>query len=319
MAEILAPGPGGCILDEKVKEQVWSMLPFNNVMGAAPDFLSADDDADIFLFDAEAEYLKVLAEADIDVIWKMSGSYLLNHHQTRSDCTSHGAAGAMEDEQMVEIMWRGTAAEFKPICTEPLYGGAVVTIMGWTGDNGAYTNAPLKYAIDYGFLPRGVYGSYDLTNYNDNLVLQFCRNGVPSILLEPQSEMRLRTIVPVHSYEEGSAFLRQGYSVVGGSNQGFSMTRDKDGFCKPQGSWAHCTRFRGRRTGRRPGWAYGQSWGAGVPGGPKNITLDSGRVLELPEGTFFVDPDTINRMIRQGEFYAVSKMDSFKTLDYKFY
>lgn len=313
------PGPMGCVLDETAKEQFWGTLPFENIMGANPDIVPADDGADIFLFDAEAAYLATLKEASLSIPWAMSGIYLLNHKQIHSDCTSHGSSGAMEDEEMVDIMWRGTASEFHPISSECLYGGAVVTMMGRRGDNGAFTHSPLDYAIKYGFLPRAKYGSYDLTNYNGNLVLQFCKSGVPSELLPEQIKHQLRTVVPIHSFEEGSAILRQGFSVVGGSNQGFSLTRDIDGFCRPQGSWAHCTRFRGRRGGKKPGWAYGQSWGAGMPGGPNSVTLDSGRVLPLPEGTFFVDPDTINRMIGQGEFYGVSKLDSFPLLDYKLY
>lgn len=220
---------------------------------------------------------------------------------------------------MVDIQWRGLASDFNPIASEPLYGGAIVTIMKSRGDNGAYTNAPLRYAETYGFLPRAKYGQYDLTVLNPTLVAQFCRSGVPQELLAEQAKHKLLTSVPVHSFEEGSAFLRQGYSIVGGSNQGFSGTRDVDGFCRPSGSWAHCTRFRGRRGGRKPGWGYGQSWGPGMPGGPLSVKLDSGRDLELPEGTFFVDPDTINRMIRQGEFYAVSKIDGFPRLDYKLF
>jgi hypothetical protein len=324
MAELLAEGPMGCIIDQKVKEAFWGSLPFQNLMQAAPDFLAADDDADIFFFDAEAKYLKTLLEANGSTPWKTTTvttpdgvvTYLLNHKQTQSDCTTHGASGAMEDEQMVDIIWRGVAAEFFPIASEPLYGGAVVTIMKTKGDRGAFTSAPLQYATDFGFLKRGVYGNYDLTTYNPKLVLDFCQHGVPQELLQPEALHKLLTVLPVHSYEEGSALMRQGYSISMGSNQGFSLTRDSDGFCRPQGRWAHCTRMRGRRGGKRPGWAYGQSWGAGMPSGPNTVTLDSGRVLGLPEGTFFIDPDTVNRMIPEGECYAVSKMVSFSVLDY---
>jgi hypothetical protein len=56
-----------------------------------------------------------------------------------------------------------------------------------------------------------------------------------------------------------------------------------------------------------------------MPGGPRTITLDSGRELDLPEGCFFVDPDTFNDMCRQGEAYALSDTMGFVELDYKFY
>lgn len=328
MAEFLAEGPMGCVIpDQGTKEQIWASLPFESLMQAAPEFLSADDDADVFFFDAEAKYLKTLFESGTEIPWKVTRVqtpdgeviYLLNHKQTQSDCTSHGASGAMEDEQMVDIVWRGTAAEFHPIASEPLYGGAVVTIMQSHGDRGAFTSAPLQYASQYGFLKRGAYGQWDLTNYNSQAVLNFCQHGVPSDLVTAENSFKLQTMLPVHSYDEGSALMRQGYSISLGSNQGFSLTRDSDGFCRPQGHWAHCTRMRGRRGGKKPGWAYGQSWGAGMPSGPNIVTLDSGRSLALPEGTFFIDPDTVNRMIGQGECYAVSKLAMFVTLDYKMF
>lgn len=317
MAELLIPGPGGCIIDHDAKEKFWGTLPNTTIMSANPEVLSADDGADVFFFDAEAAYLKTLQEANIPIVWKMIAIYLANHFQKKNDCTSHGLGGAMEDLEFVDIQWRGKAAEFIPIATEPLYGGGIVEIMGRRGDNGAYTSAPINYAKKRGFLARKVYGNIDLSVYDGEKAAQWCRTGVPQALLDAQDDHLLKEVIPVHSFEEGSALMRQGFTVVGGSNQGFSLQRDVNGFCRPQGSWAHCTRFRGRRGGGRPAWAYGQSWGPGSPSGNSKVTLDSGRVLDLPEGTFFVDPDTVNRMIRQGEFYALSSLDGFPVLDYK--
>ena len=80
----------GCIIDEEKKEQFWGMLPFNSIMSANPEIMQADDDADVFLFEAEAKYL-----LEFPSTLPQSNGYLINHKQTRSDCTSHGASGAM--------------------------------------------------------------------------------------------------------------------------------------------------------------------------------------------------------------------------------
>lgn len=325
-----APDPGfqGCLIDPIVKEAFWSTLQFDNLMQADPGMLGADDGADVFLFDAEAAYLKTLRDAGETIPWPTAGPngmYLANHFQKTNDCTSHGSGGAMEDLQMVDIMWRGLAETFDLIASEPLYGGAIVTIMGRRGDNGAYTSAPLAYATKYGFLRRKDYGGgNDFTTYSGNKATEYSNRGVPSTLLDLQKEHELVLQIPVHNFEDGGALLRQGFSIVGGSNQGFSMTRDANGFCLPRGRWAHCTRFRGRRGGKLPGWCYGQSWGPGSPAGPGEtaespIIMDDGRPLILPPGSFFVDPDTINRMIGQGEFYALSKLGGFPRLDYKLF
>jgi len=313
------PGPMGCIIDQAVKERFWSTLPYEGLMQAAPELYQADDGKDWFLTDAEAAWVKMQKEAGNVIPWDLdsTGIYLLNHHQTTNDCTSHGTSGALEDLQMVDIMWRGVAEQFTLVASEPLYGGAIVTIMHTRGDNGAYTSAPLDYATKYGWLPRAKYGDIDLTKYSGARATAYSKSGVPATLLDTQKKQTLLLQVPIHNFEDASALLRQGYSVVGGSNQGFSMTRDKDGFCKPQGRWAHCTRFRGRRLGKKPGLQYGQSWGPGMPGGPSIVTLDDGRPLQLPEGGFFVDPDTFNSMVRQGEFYGLSKMSGLPVLDYK--
>lgn len=312
----------GWVEDRPAIEAFKASLPFQNLMAAAPAFADATM-TDFFLFDSEAKYIATLREFGVDLPWetKVSGKteYFLNLHQLTNDCTANGTAGAIQDRQMVRIVQSGVNEQWKLVATEPLYGGAIVTIMKTRGDNGAYTGAPVKYAMDYGFLERKVYGDIDLTKYSGARTTQWSKTGVPTSLLAEQAKHKIQTAVPITTYEEGCAFMQQGYSIIDGSSQGFSSTRDKDGFCRAQGTWQHCTRFRGKRVGKKPGWLYGQSWGAGMPGGPLTVTLDDGRDLDLPEGSFFVAPETVTAMLHQGgEFYALSDMNGFELLEYKF-
>ena len=58
------------------------------------------------------------------------------------------------------------------------------------------------------------------------------------------------------------------------------MTRDADGFCRPQGSWPHCMALVGVRGGSRPGGFLLNSWGPDGPhraaGGRRRV---AGRLL----------------------------------------
>ena len=75
--------------------------------------------------------------------------------------------------------------------------------------------------------------------------------------------------------------------------RGYTMTRDRDGFCKPSGSWAHYHVRSGVRATPRKGFDYNQSWGAGVPSGP---------ILEgCPGNCFGVDWDVQDGLCRSGE------------------
>lgn len=318
--------PMGWVESPRLVAALIERLPFQTLAQAGPEIMSADDDTDFFLFENEARYIKQFLDAGLPPPWPTDKigqtTYFKNPHQLRGDCTSHGAGGGIEALQLTRIMLRNINETFNLVSSEALYGGAVVTIMGWRGDHGAYTGAPLEYAIKHGFLARKVYGegrsAIDLTRYDGDKALQYCKTGVPSTLLEPQKQHTLKTIVPVKNFEEARALVRQGYPLSVGSNQGFTTTRDKDGFCRPSGTWAHCTAFVGTRGGRRPGMAYRQSWGPKMPDGPKTIILDDGRELDLPEGIFFVEPEVFNKMCRS-EAFALSDSDGFPALDNKFY
>lgn len=323
------PGPFGWIYTEQA-DRLKASLPrlFSAPGGAA---LAEQVKKDTFHWEVEAEYLRQVKDALGKMLWPTTDDrYLAPHNQTQNDCTSHGASGALEELQILSIMKLGYAAEFKRISSEALYAGAVTTIMGTRGDNGAFTGAPLQYAHQYGFLERKAYGDIDLTEYDGKLAARWTQTGVPSALLEHQSTQLLKLYAPIHSIAEMEAAILAWHPVTAGTCQGFEhqgqiAPRDKDGFCKPGGVWPHAIRFRGVRYGRRPGFAYQQSWGPGRPGGPRLITLDDGRETLLPEGVFFVDFDVVDDMIRTGggnhrspgEFYAISAEYLFTVPEYK--
>jgi hypothetical protein len=85
--------------------------------------------------------------------------------------------------------------------------------------------------------------------------------------------------------------------------QGYSMQRDGDGFCKPQGTWAHYHVRSGivvTPSGRK-GFAYDQSWGETTPQGE--------RLEGRPGNCFGVDWDVQDRLCRTGEVHVIYGFD----------
>jgi hypothetical protein len=131
--------------------------------------------------------------------------------------------------------------------------------------------------------------------------------------LEPEARKHpVRTVSLVKSFDEARAAIAHGYPVAVCSDQGFTMERDRDGFCAPQGTWGHCMCFIGATAGRRPGLCCLQSWGPNVPGGPIGL---GGH----PDCAFWVEAEVADRMLGQGDSWALSAFDGFpaRRLDWR--
>jgi hypothetical protein len=131
--------------------------------------------------------------------------------------------------------------------------------------------------------------------------------------LEPEARRYpVKTVSLVKSFDEARAALGNGYPVAVCSDQGFSMSRDAEGFCSPRGTWHHCMCFIGVTVGRRPGLCCVQSWGPQTPGGPIGIG-------DHPACAFWVEADVADRMLAQGDSWALSAFAGFpgRRLDWR--
>lgn len=74
----------------------------------------------------------------------------------------------------------------------------------------------------------------------------------------------------VRSADEAADAVAAGGYLIGSDSQGFNMTRDRYGFCSPQGVWQHYQGRCGveRFDSTRDGFPYFQSWGTDSTGGP---------------------------------------------------
>jgi hypothetical protein len=113
----------------------------------------------------------------------------------------------------------------------------------------------------------------------------------------------------VKTFDEAAAAIASGYPVPVCSGQGFSSTRDKDGFSRASGSWSHCMCFNSVRFDRR-GLLCQNSWGPDWIKGPKWPE-------DQPDGSFWVDEATVNRMLRGEDSFAVSAYEGFPYRDLK--
>lgn len=245
-----------------------------------------------------------------DIIRKVNSGLFPNRHQTVGDCVSQGGAYAVDASKAVDIyvnkdleLWVAETS------TEDLYWGSRNIIgQGRLGNSDGSIGAWMaKYLTDYGALPRGKYGDIDLTTYSGAKARSWGRRGfmLPQSFVDIAKQHPIMTASQVKSYNEVRDLVSNGYAVTIASNQGFSSRRDKDGFAKPEGSWAHQMCILGVDDSfKRPGVLVQNSWGA----------WNSGPVRHnQPVGSFWVDASEIERrVLRSGDCWAISGYEGFK-------
>lgn len=224
------------------------------------------------------------------------------------DCVSWGWAHGVLVGSAVEHKL-GHVSTFKVPATEPIYGGSRVEARGKTTgswSDGSYGAAAAKWVRDWGVLYRETYpgeSEWDLRGYSKDRAKQwgYWGNGGQrdkGRLDATAKQHPVKAVALVTTFDEAAAAIRNGYPVPVCSGQGFSSTRDKDGFCPPSGSWSHCMCFIGVRWDRE-GLLCLNSWGPNWVRGPKWPD-------DQPDGSFWVDRRTAERMLSGRDSFAVS-------------
>lgn len=232
------------------------------------------------------------------------------HSQTIGDCVSHGWGLGVDILKAVEIKLKGEHEQWKTeTATEPLYAFSRVEVGGGRLGNGdGSIGAWMAKAVsEYGTLLREKYDSYDLRKYSGSKARDWGRKGrgVPDILEPTAREHPVRTVSLVTSYEEARDAIANGFPVPVCSMQGFRDKRDKEGFSKPSGSWAHCMCFVAvDDKHKREGLLCVNSWGPNWISGPKRHGQ--------PEGSFWVDADVADKMLRRDpDSYSMSGFEGY--------
>jgi hypothetical protein len=261
-----------------------------------------------YFSDAGSELLK-RGNGDV-FLWEAArlliGGHLPAHDQDGVGCcVGEGFASAVEYLQCVEIALGGESEEYAAIASEAVYALSRVEIGGarisGDGSVGAWA---VRAVREFGVLPRKSLGAYDLSQFDPARALDWGRRGLPDDL-EPEARRHpVRTVSLVRTFAEAQAALGHGYPVAVCSDRGFALRRDQAGFCSPRGVWNHCMCFIGATSGPRAGLCCLQSWGPSTPSGPIGLG-------DHPACAFWIDAEVADRMLSQGDSWALSAFDGF--------
>jgi len=237
---------------------------------------------------------------------KVNGSLLPPRDQKRvGSCVGFGTATAVEHLMCVQIA-SGSAEEFHDLAPEVIYAGSRVQIGGGRINGDGSVGRPVRAAVRRcppWFVPGT--RSEDLRRTPLPRPRSAGRSrGVPAELIPVAKKHPVQAIASVKSWTEARAAVRNGYPIAVCSSQGFTRTRDADGFCQPSGVWMHCMALVGIRGGSRPGGFLVNSWGPTAhtgPGGPGSPS---------PAG-FWADAAVLDRMLGEGDSWAFSGFAGF--------
>lgn len=241
------------------------------------------------------------------------------------DCVSWGAMHAVYAAECVA--WElGELAE-PPLlpATEAIYGGSRVEARGKPGDGlqayGGWSDGSTGYAAsrwlrDWGVVYREQLGAIDLTNYSADRAKAWgaygCGGQGDGGKMDAVAKKHpCRHVVQVRNWDELVGSILNGHPVTIASSVGFnSGPRDADGFCRASGTWMHQMsvigiRFAKNATGPmgRDGALICNSWGNYVGGG--KFPADQ------PDGTFWASRADIERILGQGDSWAIGNVAGF--------
>lgn len=251
------------------------------------------------------------------------GSPWVVGRQSIGDCVSFGWAHAIYIAQCVD--WEQGELSEPPLmpATESIYGGSRVEARGRDGSgrspvggysDGSYGGAAARWCRDWGVIYREVQATgADLSTYSGDRAKLYGAYGNGGQndggkLDEAAKAHPCKHVALVRNFSEAAAAIESGYPVAVCSMQGFSSTRDSQGFCAPSARWAHCMCFVSVRYGERPGLLCLNSWGPNAQRGPKFPD-------DQPDGSFWVDKAVVDRMLSGGDSFAVGSVSGFRWRD----
>ena len=283
---LLKLGLGGWVDNPLAVEAQLARLARPTFAQAAPRLAGAGTGKDVLLYKAFQEV--------------NGGAYIPYPAQAIGDCVSHGFGHGVDLLAAVEIAVGHEAETFKQTATEAVYGMARVDIGGGQLGNsdGAVGAWAARAVSTLGTVSRDVVGPY-----SGNRAKEWGARGVPAEIKARAVDHKVKTVALVSTYEELEDALANGYPVPVCSNQGFTLERDAEGFCKPRGVWGHCMLLVGVRGGNRPGACIFQSWGPEMPKGPLG--------LDQPPNSFWADREVVASMLAARDSWALSAFDGY--------
>jgi hypothetical protein len=225
-----------------------------------------------------------------------------NERQTTGDCVSHATRNACDVSRAVEIdVHRDREAWLARGATEAIYGAR-----GHGGQGMSCARAATFVSESGGIVVRKNYeGVADFSKYNGNMGARWGSRGLPDNVIDVANDHQIKTVSLVKTVEEARDALANGYGLSVCSSYGFSNKRDKHGFARVSGSWAHAMAWIAcDDTGDEPAFLVQNSWGKWNDGGHPEWG-------KIPDGSFLIHADVAAGMLKQNGSYAFSQFDGF--------
>jgi hypothetical protein len=293
------PNGFGYVPDPAGSDAFVSSLPHPTLASAAPGF-AADEKREVMLYPALLQCLPG---------WKRGSQGNVG------SCVGWGASLSVDIVAACDVVYRNEPEQVKGRTVESsLYGFSRVEARGQRVNNGGDGSTGFhaaKAIRDFGSLHYGV-------NYGGTIIpeadkqsrdREWGRNGVPDVL-EPFAKLRRcsETTLAVN-FEQAASSIQNGYPVMVCSGQGFSMSRDEDGFCRPGGVWWHAMCLCGVRWGKRPGLLCCNSWGDS-----NTVGKHYPETMPVPvrNCSFWIDAATCTKMLSGRDSYVYAGYSGFE-------
>ena len=293
------PHAFGYLPDPAGSDAFVSTLPHPTLASAAPGF-TTDEKREVMLYPALLQCLPG---------WKRGSQGNVG------SCVGWGAALGVDFVAACDVVHRQEPEVVKARTIESsLYGFSRVEARGQRVNNGGDGSTGFhaaKSIRDFGSLHYGIdYGGTVIPETGkQQRDRDWGRNGVPDVL-EPYAKLRRcsETTLAVN-FEQAAAAIQNGFACVVCSGQGFSMSRDEDGFCRPGGVWWHCMVFAGVRWGKRPGLLCFNSWGdSNTVGRHYPETMPTA----VRNCSFWIDAVTCTKMLSGRDSYVYAGYSGFQ-------
>lgn len=222
-------------------------------------------------------------------------------------CVAAATAGA-NDILKIEEISDGQREEFKAqTAIEHIYYVARVVVgQNRIRGDGAIVAYAIQGIAKQGTLAMLHYGNIDLTKYSADRCRRWgTGSGYPKSLDSIAKEHTIGQFSRVRSYEECRDSIANGSPVVVGSKYGFSSETDNEGFCRHSTQWNHAMFFCAvDDNSKRKGCLLVNSWG--------NYLKIRKRKLNQPNGSFWVDAETVDAMMKNGDAWSISDFNGYK-------
>lgn len=239
------------------------------------------------------------------------------------DCVSWGWAHGVWIAQSVD--WETGRLAEPPLfpSTEAIYGGSRVEARGKSGDglspvggwsDGSYGAAAAKWLKEWGVIYREPWGDNDLTAYSPDRAKSWgaygCGGKGDGGKLDAKAkEHPAAHVALVTTWDEAAAAIEAGFPIPVASNVGFASVTDQHGYAAAQGQWLHEMVFCAVRykANGSPSDALLclNSWG------PRWLSYRGKFPHDQPDGSFWVERRTVERMLAQQDSFCVGSVQGF--------